>query len=113
MTINDAATQMAYEVTVANLYFYQRLVVLADDADVAQEQFEAWLAAPEQQAEEEEEYEMDVQASIDGIIGGSVPQRVNYEYRFHDADVKEFTGNSHWVGTPTIAVQVMSADGNG
>jgi hypothetical protein len=101
----------AYEATAANLQFYQRLVVLAADADAAHDLFTAYLAAPEQQAEEEEEYAMAVQADDDEIIGGTFPRREFYIYCI-DSDVKEFTGDRH-LGDADSCCQVMSAGGNG
>lgn len=98
----------AYEVTAANHYFWQQLVVLADDENDAFRLFLEYLASHEQQVAEEEEYEMGVDNDPKDF-----PERETYNYRFRDTDIKEFDGDHRWIGTPTAEVQVMHSDGNG
>jgi hypothetical protein len=74
----------SYTVTASNAYFYQQLIVEASDIDAAADKMRAYLAQPEQQAEEQEEYEMGRDMFLDGEGTGCPPHRQDYQYSFHE-----------------------------
>ena len=111
MTTAEQLTE--YEATAGNLYFYQRLVVLARDIDEATDKFRDYLAEPENQKEEEEEFGRACEAYEDEVISGDYPRRENHSYTITDDAVTEFVYDPHWIGKAKDTVQVISSGGNG
>jgi hypothetical protein len=101
-----------YTVTAANLFFWQKLAVMASDKEEAAAAFRAYLRAPQQQ--ESEEVELD-DANEDE---SEEMDRDNYRYDFDDKDVEEddlpvLTVGGQYTGEIGETVKMVNSGGNG
>jgi hypothetical protein len=92
---DDGTRLTAYTVCATNMHFWKRLVVLADDEEHARDLFAAYLASPDQQAEEEKQCR-------------DPCRRDEYRYRFHHNLVLDRCADLQlWHGMPSTEVQVF------
>lgn len=92
----------AYKVTASNNYFFQTLVVEADNAEDAERKFSSYLEA----TANDEEYQMAIQEGFEA-------DQSDYEYGFDSEDIEEFSGFSRWNGKPSVTVQMINSGPNG
>jgi hypothetical protein len=92
---DDGTRLTAYTVCATNMHFWKHLVVLADDAKRARDLFTAYLASPEQQAEED-------QQCRDHL------RRDEYRFRIHENLITDRCADLQlWDGMPSTDVQVF------
>lgn len=101
----------AYTVTAGNKWYFQKLVVIADNATEAAEKFHAYLTSPESLAHEV--YEREQVSSMDDETDPEALIAENYKYVFHPRDVEEFEDIGKWQVEPTAVVQMIHSGGNG
>lgn len=97
----------AYEVTAANKWFYQRLLVLAETEDEASQKFTAYLSTPAAMAHED--YELSQVSCLGDEADPQTLIRSNYAYKFAPHSVEEFDGRQK----PSHEVQMIDSGGNG
>ena len=97
-----------YTVTAGNDYFWQNLAVWAETTEDAAVLFRAYLAAPEQQ--DEEEYE---QTQGEKLAPDERCDRKCYVYKFNDEDVEETDRISSYTGKIGTTVEMTDSGGNG
>ena len=99
-----------YTVTAGNRFFWQKLAVMAPDAETAAQSFRAYLAEPAQLKSEEHELK-----DAETIGYEEDYDRDSYRYRFDDDDVEEGDETElrrHFSGQ-LDAVRMIDSGGNG
>ena len=94
-----------YTVTAGNQFYWQTLAVDATTAAEASEKFTAYLAAPQQQADEK--YEYDEEVKLDGE-DAEQPIRSDYAYDFDADQIEEDDAIK-----ATATVEMLRSGGNG
>ena len=96
-----------FTVTAANKFFWQTLAIEANSIEEASEKFNAYLAAPQQQADEKYEYDQQW-AVVNGQLDVEQPDRDDYTYAFCDDHIEEDD-----TVTATAEVRMVQSGGNG